>query len=119
MSRRGVDAVVVQRMLRLVGLGVRARGVVVGVEQVRRAARKGTLAYAIVAADASANSMEKVTPLLNARRIKFVEVPAAAELGAAVGREQAAAVGITDPQLARGIRQLVESSAAGTPEEGV
>ena len=106
MNRAAVD-----RVLRLVGLGVRSRGVVVGVEQVRQAAKKGKLAFAIVALDASLNSREKVVPLLQARHVKFVEGPSAAELGAAVGREQTAAVGVIDRQLASGIRQLVESSA--------
>jgi ribosomal protein L7Ae-like RNA K-turn-binding protein len=97
-------------MLRLIGLGVRARTVVVGVEQVRMAAKKGTLVFAVVAPDASANSREKVVPLLRARGVKFVQGPTAAELGAAVGREQTAAVGVVDPQLARGIRELVRTS---------
>jgi ribosomal protein L7Ae-like RNA K-turn-binding protein len=99
-------------MLRLIGLGVRARNVVVGVEQVRIAARKGNLEFAVVAPDASANSREKIMPLLRARHVKFVEGPTAAELGAAVGREQTAAVGVVDPQLARGIRELVRTSLA-------
>lgn len=103
---------VAQRMLRLIGLGVRARTVVVGVEQVRSAIKKGNVVFAVVAPDASANSREKVVPLLRARRVNFVEGPSAAELGAAVGREQTAAVGIVDPQLARGIRDLVASSVA-------
>ena len=103
---------VAERLLRLIGLGVRARNVVVGVEQVRRAAKKGNLVFAVVAPDASANSREKVMPLLRARRVKFVEGPTAAELGAAVGREQTAAVGVVDPQLARGIRELVATSIA-------
>jgi ribosomal protein L7Ae-like RNA K-turn-binding protein len=98
-------------MLRLIGLGLRARNVVVGVEQVRTAARKGNLVLAVVAPDAAANSRDKVVPLLRARRVKFVEGPTAAELGAAVGRDQTAAVGVIDPQLARGIRELVETSA--------
>src|SRR5690348_6354397 len=59
-------------MLRLIGLGVRARTVVVGVEQVRMAAKKGNLLFAVVARDASANSREKVVPLLRARRVNFV-----------------------------------------------
>ena len=96
-------------MLRLIGLGVRARNVVVGVEQVREAAKKGNLQFAIVAPDASTNSRDKIVPLLRARRIKFVEGPSAAELGAAVGREQTAAVGVVDPQLARGISELAEA----------
>jgi ribosomal protein L7Ae-like RNA K-turn-binding protein len=107
-----VERSVAERMLRLIGLGVRARNVVVGVEQVRRAARLGNLVLAVVAPDASVNSREKIVPLLRARRVKFVEGPTAAELGAAVGREQTAAVGVVDPQLARGIRELVATSIA-------
>jgi ribosomal protein L7Ae-like RNA K-turn-binding protein len=100
-------------MLRLLGLGVRSRGVVVGVEQVKEAAKNGKLALAVLAPDASANSRLKVVPLLEARGIKFVEAPSAAELGAAVGRELTAAVGVIDAQLASGIRQLVDVSAEG------
>jgi len=105
-----VDRVVSERVLRLIGLGVRARTVVVGVEQVRAAAKKGSLVFAVVAPDASANSREKVVPLLRARGVNFVEGPTAGELGAAVGREQTAAVGVLDAQLARGIRALVATS---------
>jgi ribosomal protein L7Ae-like RNA K-turn-binding protein len=104
-----------ERLLRLVGLGVRSRGVVVGVEQVREAAKKGKLVLAIVAPDASRHSLEKVLPLLEARRISFVEAPSAAALGAAVGREQTAAVGVVDKMLAKGIRELVESGSSGAP----
>ena len=107
-----MERVVTERMLRLIGLGVRARTVVVGVEQVRTAARKGNLVFAVVAHDASANSRDKIVPLLRARRVNFVEGPTAAELGAAVGREQTAAVGVIDQQLARGIRELVSASVA-------
>jgi len=105
-----VDRGVAERMLRLIGLGVRARNVVVGVEQVRTAAKKGNLVFAVVAPDASVNSRDKIVPLLRARHVKFVEGPTAAELGAAVGRDQTAAVGVIDSQLARGIRELVATS---------
>jgi ribosomal protein L7Ae-like RNA K-turn-binding protein len=108
----------VDRILRLVGLGVRGRGAVVGVEQVRQAAKSGKLALAIVAADAAANSREKLLPLLNARHISFIEVPSAEELGAAVGRDQTAAIGIVDPALATGIRELTAGSGRAA-EEGV
>jgi ribosomal protein L7Ae-like RNA K-turn-binding protein len=105
-----------QRLLRLIGLGVRSRGAVVGVQQVREAARKGDLAFAVIAPDASQHSLDKLIPLLRARRIRFADAINAAELGAAVGRESTAAVGIVDRQLAKGIRDLVDSgepSAAG------
>jgi ribosomal protein L7Ae-like RNA K-turn-binding protein len=107
-----MDAVSAQRMLRLVGLGVRSRGVVVGVEQVRNAVKKGKVALAIVAQDGSENSLAKVVPLLEARRVEIVRAPSATELGRAVGREQTVAVGVTDSQLARGIRESLESPAA-------
>jgi len=99
-----------KRLLRLVGLGVRARNAVVGVQQVRQAAKRGNLAFVIVAPDASEHSLDKLLPLLRARRIRFVDVTSAAELGAAAGRESTAAVGILDRELAQGIRDIVESS---------
>jgi ribosomal protein L7Ae-like RNA K-turn-binding protein len=98
------------RMLRLVGLGVRSRAVVVGVEMVRQAAKKGTLVLAIVAPDASRHSREKVLPLLVAKRVQVIEGPSAAALGAAVGRDAAAAVGVIDRDLAKGISGIAERS---------
>ncbi|MBA3672126.1 MAG: ribosomal L7Ae/L30e/S12e/Gadd45 family protein [Gemmatimonadaceae bacterium] len=103
------------RLLRLVGLGVRGRGAIVGVEQVREGAKKNKVAFAVVAMDASRHSLDKVVPLLNARRVRFVEVPSATELGGAVGRESTAVVGIVDRQLAKGIRALVEAGSPGAP----
>ncbi len=105
-----------QRLLRLIGLGVRARGAVVGVQQVRQAAKKGTLAFAVIAPDASHNSLDKLVPLLRARGVRFADAVSAAELGAAVGRESTAAVGIVDRQLAKGIRDIVESDDSDVAE---
>ncbi len=101
-----------RKLANLLGLGVRGRMVVVGVEQVRMAATKNKLAFAIVAPDASKNSLDKVLPLLNARRVRYAEALGADELGAAVGRQSTAAVGIVDSRLARGIRALVEGAEA-------
>jgi ribosomal protein L7Ae-like RNA K-turn-binding protein len=58
-----LDPATERRVLGLLGLGIRARNVVVGVEQVRMAARRGDLALAIVAPDASPNSRKKLVPL--------------------------------------------------------
>ncbi len=105
-----------RRLLRLIGLGVRARGAVVGVQQVRQAAKKGDLAFAVIAPDASQHSLDKLLPLLRARGIRFADAVSAVELGAAVGRESTAAVGIVDRQLAQGIRDIVESSGPDVVE---
>jgi ribosomal protein L7Ae-like RNA K-turn-binding protein len=101
-----------RKVLGLVGLGARGRLVVIGVEQVRMAAQKGTVQMALVASDVSRHSLDKVVPVLKARRIEMVEWPSAAELGGAVGRETTAAIGIVDQALARGIRGAV---AGATP----
>jgi ribosomal protein L7Ae-like RNA K-turn-binding protein len=114
-----MNAVMRQRMLRLLGLGMRSRGVVVGVRQVREAAKHNKVFMAVVATDVSSNSLDKVVPLLNGRRVRFVEVPSAAELGAAVGRVETAVVGIVDRQLAAGVSALVTSGSSGAIEEDV
>ena len=81
---------------------MRARGVVVGVDRVRDAVKDDEVLVAFVAADASAHSQDKVRPLLAARRVPTFDAQAA-DLGQVVGREGTAAVGVTDPHLARGI----------------
>ena len=90
------------KALRLVGLGMRARGVVVGVDRVRDAVKEGEVLVAFVAADASSHSQDKVRPLLAARHVPTFDAQSA-DLGQVVGREGTAAVGVTDPHLARGI----------------
>ena len=116
-----MDADARRKVLGLVGLGVRGRLAVVGVQQVREAANKGKLRVALVALDASKHSLDKVLPLLAARRVRVIDTIGAAELGAAVGRESTAAVGVLDANLARGIRSIVEGgtgSAAKAPPGG-
>jgi ribosomal protein L7Ae-like RNA K-turn-binding protein len=95
----------------LIGLGLRGRLVVVGAERVRLEAQKGAVELAIIAPDASRHTLEKVVPVLRARRVQVLEWPSAAELGEAVGRETTAAVGILDQALARGIRGAVAGSS--------
>jgi ribosomal protein L7Ae-like RNA K-turn-binding protein len=113
-----MDDVPRRKLLGLLGLGVRGRTAVVGIEQVRNAAQRGKLALAVVAPDASENSRDKVLPLLRARRIRIIEGPTAEELGNAVGRQSTAAVGVVDHNLARGIRAVVDAGSEGSQESG-
>lgn len=107
-----MDEQTARKVMRLLGVGMNGRLVVVGVQQVRDAAQRGKLKLAIVAPNASRHSLDKVVPMLRAKQIRLIEGPAASELGAAVGRESTAAVGVVDAQLARGIRALVEQAPA-------
>lgn len=103
-----MDELTTRKVMRLLGVGMAGRLVVVGVERVRDAAQRGKLKLAIIAPDASRHSLDKVVPMVRAKRIRLIEGPAASELGAAVGRESTAAVGVVDVALARGIRAIVE-----------
>lgn len=108
---------VTHRVLGLLGLGVRGRRAVVGVENVREAAKRGKLVLAVVAPDASRHSLAKVTPLLEAKRVRIIEGPGATQLGGAVGRDATAAVGVVDRDLARGILAIVDG-APSSPTGG-
>ncbi len=108
-----VDGELREKLLRLLGLGVRSRGAVVGVERVREAASRGTLILAVVAPDVSRHSLDKVRPLLAARGIPVIDGPGAVELGHAVGRETTAVVGVTDGNLAVGISRMLGLPLAG------
>lgn len=108
-----------RRLLGLIGLGVRGRRAVIGVEQVREAAKRGRLALAVIAPDASGNTLHKVVPLLEAKRVQVIAGPSAAALGAVVGRDTTAAVGILDRDLANGIRRIAETGPVRAPEEDV
>ena len=106
------------KLLRLLGLGVRGRGAVVGVDRVREAAFKGTLVLAVIAPDASTNSLDKVVPLLRARRVPVLDGPGTTQLGHAVGRDATAVDGVTDPNLALGIQRMLGPSPTGGGAEG-
>ena len=88
---------------RLLGLGLRARRVVLGVAGVRARLQRGRLACVVLAADASPRTREKVERLALARGVPVVRGPAAERLGAGLGRPAVQAVGVVDAALARGL----------------
>lgn len=109
-----MDPRVEKRVLGLLGLGIRARTAVVGVEMAREAARQGMLVHAVVADDASPNSLNKVVPLLRAKNVETSRGFSAAALGAIAGRDATAVIGILDPRLADGIRDAMRSEGSVT-----
>jgi ribosomal protein L7Ae-like RNA K-turn-binding protein len=93
----------------MLGLAARAGAVIPGTERVREAARSGTLHFVLVAADLSANSRDKLLPLLNARQIPYAIVSDRDALGGAVGRAPLSALGITERKLADRVVQILRS----------
>jgi ribosomal protein L7Ae-like RNA K-turn-binding protein len=95
-----------ERLVRLLGLGVRAGTVVIGVAGVRTALQRDGLACVVLAADASPRTREKVERLARARAVPIVQGPAALQLGAGLGRPPVQAAGVEDAGLARGLVAL-------------
>lgn len=107
-----MEAARARRLLGLLGLGLRGRLAVAGVDRVREAAHRGRLRVAVVAADASPNSRAKVDGLLAAKRVPVLTVPRAAMLGELTGRDATAVIGVVDAALAKGILALDDASGA-------
>jgi len=92
----------------LLGLGVRAGNVVIGVSGVRMKLQQGRLAVVVLAADASPRTREKVERLARARGIPVLAGPVAERLGAQLGRPPVQTAGTGDRALARGLMRLSE-----------
>ena len=88
---------------RLLGLGLRAGNVVIGVAGVRAGLQRGKISCVVLAADASQRTIDKVVRLAEAKNIPVLRGPVADELGAGLGRPPVQAAGVSDAALARGL----------------
>jgi ribosomal protein L7Ae-like RNA K-turn-binding protein len=91
------------RVTRLLGLGLRAGNVVVGVAGVRAGLQRGEFACVVVAQDVAQRTVEKVVRLAEAKQVPVLRGPLAVELGAGLGKPPVQAAGVTDPALAKGL----------------
>ncbi|HXO83922.1 MAG TPA: ribosomal L7Ae/L30e/S12e/Gadd45 family protein [Gemmatimonadales bacterium] len=91
------------KITRLLGLGVRAGNVVIGVAGVRAGLQRGKISCVVLAADASQRTIDKVARLAEAKQVPTLRGPSAEELGAGLGKPPVQAVGVNDPALARGL----------------
>jgi len=101
-------------LVALLGLGARARSVVIGVTGVRARLQQNKLAAVVLAADASERTREKVERLAVARGVPVLVGPPAARLGARLGRPPVQTVGVSDRALARGLMRLSEGMRGDT-----
>jgi ribosomal protein L7Ae-like RNA K-turn-binding protein len=91
------------KIVRLLGLGVRAGNVVIGVAGVRAGLQRGKISCVVLAADASQRTIEKVARLAEAKQVPVLRGPGADALGAGLGKPPVQAVGVSDPALAQGL----------------
>jgi ribosomal protein L7Ae-like RNA K-turn-binding protein len=94
---------VTSRIVRLLGLGLRAGNVVIGVAGVRAGLQRGKISCVVLAADASQRTLDKVARLAEAKQVPVLQGPGADELGAGLGKPPVQAVGVSDPALAKGL----------------
>ena len=99
-----------ERLLGLLGLGMRARQLVVGVDAVRRALQANEVRCVVVASDAGPRAAEKVVRLARGRGLPLVPGPRAEVLGARLGRPAVMAVGVRDRALADGVLRSADGS---------
>jgi ribosomal protein L7Ae-like RNA K-turn-binding protein len=90
----------------LLGLGLRAGNLIVGVEGVRGGLQRDDCWCVVLASDASERAVEKVVALARAKQTPIVPGPAADQIGLKLGRPPVMVVGVTDRSLAQGILQL-------------
>jgi ribosomal protein L7Ae-like RNA K-turn-binding protein len=101
------------RALELLGLAQRAGAVERGVDAARRALREGRARLVLIAEDASAAQLKKITGLLEHRSVPWRAAGGQAELGAAVGGAALSAVAITRNEFAEQmLRHLPERGGA-------
>lgn len=89
-----------QRALDLLGIALRGGRLEVGTTAVKKGARRGRLAAAVLAGDAGENARDRVLPLLEATGVPVAEAADGDTLGRALGRNRTVIVGITDEGLA-------------------
>jgi ribosomal protein L7Ae-like RNA K-turn-binding protein len=95
-----------ERLLGLLGLGLRAGRLAVGVDAVRKELQAGRCWCVVLAEDASQRALEKVVRLASARQVPVLAGPGAEAIGAQLGKPPVMAVGVRDRALASGMVQL-------------
>lgn len=100
-----------QAIRSLLGLALRSRRVAMGRAACKRAARDGRLHLLLLAADAGTTALRDAghgagIECLHLRQDKF-------ELGAWVGREAVAVLGILDPHVAAGLLEASRDAPSG------
>lgn len=98
--------------LSLLGLGLRAGRVAVGVDAARAAMQKGAAEAIVLSSDAGERAREKLVSLAGHKQIPLLTGPDAERLGAVLGRPPVHGVAVLDRQLARGLKTYLAADAA-------
>ena len=93
--------------LGLLGLGLKAGRVTVGVEAAHAALQRGTAEALVMPNDAGVRAREKLVALAFHKQVPVLIAADAERLGAALGRPPVHGVAVLDRQLARGLKNYL------------
>lgn len=111
-----VEAGLHRRLIGMLGMARRAGALVAGFEKTRAALKSGAVHLLIAARDGAADGRGKLRALAPGRA--EMAVLTAAEIGAAIGRDEAVHAAVTEPRIAAAIAReaLRLARVAGLPE---
>ncbi len=98
-------------VLSMLGICKKAGKTVSG-EKLIEEARKGKVAFVVIAADASDNSVKKITAPLGRLHIDYRKYGTKEDLGDATGASLRSSVGITDEGLALSVKKKIDAAMA-------
>ena len=105
------------KALELLGLAQRAGAVERGVDATRRAVREGRARLVLIADDASAAQLKKITGLLEHRPVPRHQVVGQEALGAALGGGPVSAVAVTRGDFVEPMLRHLTAASVGENEE--
>ena len=98
--------------LGVIGLAARARGIVIGTNQVLEAVRKGKAKLVLMASDVSDNTRKNLNDKSNYYSVQIEEIDITTEeLGKTVGHSNTAAVAFTDLNFVNAYRKSRETTS--------
>jgi ribosomal protein L7Ae-like RNA K-turn-binding protein len=108
----------IEKIERLLGLALRARGLLVGSRETRSGLHAGQVYLVLLAADGSPRDRERLLRICAERSVPVHALSSRAEMGGWLGREEVAVVGVKDSNLATAFTECLASrSAAQTGEK--
>ncbi len=97
----------IPKVAQMLGLAMRARKLITGEELVVGAVRGGQAKLVLLATDASANTVKKVTDKCRHYQVPCYPVADRYELGRAIGKDARVTLAVTDRKLAESIQHLL------------
>lgn len=106
------------RVYSFMGLAMKAGKLVSGGETCEKAVKRGNVFLLIVSEDASNNTVKKFGDACKRREIPFYQFGEKEAIGRLLGEKIRSVVAVTDIQLARNLKRLIDEQKSCTNKHG-